>query len=422
MAFTDVEMAILAQLAYAGSTKEMAKDKNPSTAPQRNDSLYDLLVENEVWLREKLGGSYSDALNKLKIKTKNAEYIVVKEEDDKDGSGFAAMAIRDPDKNVTVATRGTEGFNFDYDSTKDVVADIELAYSISTSQQEKMEAFMRALEEENEYEGYYFTGHSLGGNLANYGAMSMKPISKVKGVVTFNAPGFNEALFYKYAAEISVIHDRIINYQNEYDSTSSIMYVPGNIVIVDTSDRGAFNIGDLLGFDDHGINCLTVNGDGFAKKRNQVKGIQTTVIHSAVEWIRNKTGIKAYTTLLGIIEMTVNLGRMAVNVLTSLGEWFNKNFGSRYSTTTLDPQIRIDTAKLRGYAERLGKVNQRLTTLDGRMDDLYFKVGLRDLFNLIHADLWTGSNWRITNCAKYLNETANDFEGTERNVVGQFQG
>ncbi|MBE6920028.1 MAG: DUF2974 domain-containing protein [Ruminococcaceae bacterium] len=121
-------------------------------------------------------------------------------------------------------------------------------------------------------------------------------------------------------------------------------------------------------------------------------------------------------------EVSAIFRKTVLSMIVNASAWFNSNFNSGYRTASFDPTIRVDTAKLRGYAERLGKVNQRLTTLDGRMDDLYFKVGLRDLFNLIHADLWTGSNWRITNCAKYLNETANDFEGTERNVVGQFQG
>ena len=121
-------------------------------------------------------------------------------------------------------------------------------------------------------------------------------------------------------------------------------------------------------------------------------------------------------------EVSAEFRKTVLCLVSNASEWINSNFNSGYKSASANPTIRVDTAKLRGYAERLGKVNQRLTTLDGRMDDLYFKVGLRDLFNLIHADLWTGSNWRITNCAKYLNETANDFEGTERNVVGQFQG
>ena len=85
-----------------------------------------------------------------------------------------------------------------------------------------------------------------------------------------------------------------------------------------------------------------------------------------------------------------------------------------------DAILRVDTAKLRSYAERLTRVNGRIVTLDKELDSLYWKVGLRDLWNLIRADLMTGSNKRILNCAKYLNETAIDFESTERKVVDQF--
>lgn len=104
----------------------------------------------------------------------------------------------------------------------------------------------------------------------------------------------------------------------------------------------------------------------------------------------------------------------------NVNEWFNQNFNSGYKTASSDPMIKVHTAKLRAYAGRLIAVNNRLVSVDRRMDELYLKVGLRDLFNLIQADLLTGSNWRVTNCAKYLDETANDFDAVERNVAGQF--
>ena len=122
------------------------------------------------------------------------------------------------------------------------------------------------------------------------------------------------------------------------------------------------------------------------------------------------------------VEIYSNVKTFYSSVVGNIESFINKNFNWGYKTASADPIVRVDTAKLRAYADRLESVNKRLVTLDKRMDDLYFKVGLRDLFNLIQADLLTGSNWRITNCTKYLNETANDFEGTERNVVGQFQG
>ncbi len=88
--------------------------------------------------------------------------------------------------------------------------------------------------------------------------------------------------------------------------------------------------------------------------------------------------------------------------------------------TTMHPYIRVNTATLRGYADRLAKINQRISTLDRRMDSLYLKVGLRDLWNLLRADLMTGYSGRIANCTKYLYETADDLDTVERNITTKF--
>lgn len=419
MAFTDAEMAILAQLAYYGSKPDK------QTQPSKGDTLHSILTDESVkaYLENKLGADYDVILQGLIDKTDGKDYKIVKSDDDSKGSGFAAIAIKDPENNVTVAARGTEDFDvFGSDaSRRDVVADLELAFSISTSQQKEMEKFMRNLEQEN-YDGYYFTGHSLGGNLATYGAITLDLISKVKGVVTFNAPGFNEAFISKYIAEINAIKNRVNNYQNEYDYVSSIMIVPGPVTIIESSksEYGWFDFDDHLGFDDHSLNALKVRGDGFEAKKNQVKSVQTSIAHDAIEWLRDITGLKDYTILLGVIEIVINVGRAVVDAFNTLSELFSQNTNSGYKAASADPAIRVDTAKLRGYAERLEKVNRRLATLDGRIDDLYFKIGLLDLFNLLQADLLIGSSGRISNCVKYLEETANDFDRTERNVVEQF--
>lgn len=112
---------------------------------------------------------------------------------------------------------------------------------------------------------------------------------------------------------------------------------------------------------------------------------------------------------------------IAVERFTSgVKEWINSKINSGYKAATSNPIIRVDTAKLRAYADRLEKVNRRVINLDKRMDKLYLKVGLRDLFDLLEADLLTGSNKKILNCAKYLDQTANDFDKVERDIVEWF--
>ena len=98
----------------------------------------------------------------------------------------------------------------------------------------------------------------------------------------------------------------------------------------------------------------------------------------------------------------------------------SNNVNSGYQSSSVNQTICVDTVKLRSYADRLKRVNNRLVKLDTRMDDLYQKIGLRDLFQILQADLITGSNGNITNCATFLDETANDFDNTERNVAGRF--
>lgn len=76
--------------------------------------------------------------------------------------------------------------------------------------------------------------------------------------------------------------------------------------------------------------------------------------------------------------------------------------------------IIVDPSKLKGYAQRLSGVNNRITRLDRRLDLLYRKVGLLGLWNLICADALTGYSWRISRCRTYLQQTAADFEAVEK--------
>lgn len=410
MAFTDVEMAILSQLAYCGSTKEVSKSERPSTAVQTGDTLYEVLLENQEWLRSKLGDAYNDAIQRLMTKAENSEYTVVLAEDDKYGTGFAAIAIKDPDNTVTVATRGTEGFSCDYDSRKDVVADVELAYSVSTAQQKEMENFMQALENKG-YDGYYFTGHSLGGNLALYGAITFEPSEKVKGVVTFNAPGFNDKFINKYSREITALYGRTNNYQNEYDSVSSIMTVPGPTTIIESSRQvtGFLNSIGRFFLGDHGLSDLTVSDDGFCAKEHQSKSIQTHVIHSLVEVLIKDTWLPSF------VEIAICFGRFTCKLLEDL-KGYIKNAFTGDSFNSYGTYIKVDTDTLRNYANRLRKVNRRIVSLDKRLDALYTKVGLLDLWNLLQAAALTQYNRKLEKCAGYLDETAYEFEEVERSI------
>lgn len=252
MAFTDVEMSILAQLAYQDIPVDM--------------SLYDVLEQNKNWLKSELGGSFDTHLENLIAKVDSKNYRVVATENSAP-SGFAAYAFKTPDNDVVVAARGTQ-----FSELNDVIADAELAMSVEAQQHRDMEAFVNDLEKYG-YDGYYFTGHSLGGNVATHGAVCVSNPGRVKGVYAYNAPGFNEAYWIYNGWKLRQI-DHIKNFKNEYDYVSSILRTPGETVVIDSAKDSWWH-GD---FGDHSICNYSINDDGtFNKNKTGLKSVQTVL-------------------------------------------------------------------------------------------------------------------------------------------------
>ena len=275
MAFTDVEMAILSQCAYY-------KISNTS----ENVDLDDYLKSHEQDLINDLGKEYKSSISNLINKVDGKDYSIVLQRNDRHGSGFAAMAISDPDNEVTVACRGTQGFSMDYDSKKDVDSDLQLAFLNETDQQAQMKDFVRTLERTGDYSGYNFTGHSLGGNLAMYGALSLSDPDKMNRCATYNAPGFNKEFLRDNDARIDALRNKVFSYQNERDSVSNALNPFGKIIIVEY--RG-IDILHNMGITGHDLGRLKIGKDG-EFKRNHTGRKDTTVIGgllTTVSWVSN---------------------------------------------------------------------------------------------------------------------------------------
>lgn len=91
------------------------------------------------------------------------------------------------------------------------------------------------------------------------------------------------------------------------------------------------------------------------------------------------------------------------------------------SYITENPYICVDTDLLRNYADRLSSLNSRIKNINSRMKNLYLNVGLKDLLNLIQADIVANYNYKIELCKNYLYNTADIFDNTENNIIAAFQ-
>jgi hypothetical protein len=135
--------------------------------------------------------------------------------------------------------------------------------------------------------------------------------------------------------------------------------------------------------------------------------------------------IEGVTTVIAAVLEAANMAEEFINeiiakvveVFTEFTSWARKFFNPGYRYASSHPFIKVDTQKLRNYAERLNAVNNRLNNLDRSLDSLYTKVGLLDVWSLMQADLMTGESWRIKGCISYLEETVEDFETAERKIL-----
>jgi len=332
MAFTDVEMAILSQCAYL---------KNfPDDVAQK--SLHSFLIENKDKLSEKLGKGYDNAINGLLEKTKDQPYKIVQSNDDVDDTGFAAFAVADPNNEVTVACRGTEGFKiWNKNSRQDVYADIQLAYSLQTNQQKQMEVFVQQLEDKG-YDGYYFTGHSLGGNLAMYGSIALSDPTKLRHTATYNAPGFNAIFWEQNRDRINAVSGRMSTYQNEMDAVSDCFVSPGNIVVLE--DAG----GDVNydGISSHGLNAFQISDDNENFDKNQSGVKKPTLV-----------GLGAF----GLTTLTDG-GMLLLSPLISGG----KKVVS-FVSNAFEKEVRVPIGLLREYADQMQTFAETNTSVFDRL-------------------------------------------------------
>lgn len=261
MAFTHEEQAVLSQLAYY----------DISTSPGKPVSLDEVLNNDKIDLDKKLGKEYADVLKGLRKKVAGKDYHIVYKIDDDANTGFVSYAIADPNNEVTVVCRGSEDLSkvlTNKDSQKDLDTDLQIALRQETDQQQKMEEMMDYLGKKG-YDGYYFTGHSLGGNLAIHGAVYLGDTNKVKGVTTFNAPGFNDNYWHNHGIRMKQLNGKITNYENEYDIVSSLFTKPGKTHYVDSNAPGTSV------FDHHSICNFKFGPNGF--KKVKFKGLDTLI-------------------------------------------------------------------------------------------------------------------------------------------------
>ena len=123
-------------------------------------------------------------------------------------------------------------------------------------------------------------------------------------------------------------------------------------------------------------------------------------------------------------ELLQGLYDSLVNMKNGFEKFLDTNFNIGYQYALANPLLVVDTVRMRDYASRLTKVNNRVKNVDNRISKLYGKVikiedligSAQRLSKLIRANVLLGNSPKLTKSAEYLNNAATDFETAEKKI------
>lgn len=418
--FTEVEMMILSKLAYSRiSNSNFNSDGTAKSSVELSSVLNHSSVKNDLY--DEFG---SATVERFIRKVSNGNYKIVKAYDDPNITGFAAIAIEGPqDGTVTVATRGTQmsSANSSDERLKDALTDIQLGFASETDQQRAMDNFMRDLDK---YDSIYLTGHSLGGNLAESGAVGFEDTEKIKGVYTFNAPGQNKEYKKDNWLKILKVKGKIKNYENEGDLVSDINEALGEKIVIKSKSGDSFDA--TSGFENHNLGDMQYEGDQFTRNEDGKKtwihdwgnSTMSEIIMIASYIYKHLPGSKIFDMISHDVldKITPVASRQTTNAV----------YGSSDFIYVSPSGLRTEARKLRMHQADYVDIMKRMTTIittlqedhvwDASATDVFIEnyLGLKVVFEKFGTIM--------TEYATIMDGVANRMEEADNNFATKFEG
>ena len=405
----------------------------------------------------------ADVLQKIHDSDKLSSLEITYTTPEKHGEIRAACFYDPADNDVTIAFRGTGG------SLKQWYNNFEGFGEYEQATQKAARKFVAQLPKDPPYDQIDVTGHSNGGNQAMY-VSALFP-DKIRRCVAYEGQGLSNKAYNKLRDQgyLPAEEGKITNISGQADDVSAILIpIASTSLFVRSNSDNAAGHGSygLLEanegyFDENGnfredayverdklpqiINEVTVFLDSHADTPyvgpilefgadcigifaglafdGGWSNLNPFNLDSWKHWMQAFVRFKA-----SVFEFKVNLikDRMFDQFvfLVQLGESFYQKLSDKIAeflgtggAADAGHVLVVNTGSLNNYAARLNKVNARLGQLDKRMDALYTKVGLYDLWNLIRADLLTKKSGTIRKCVAYLDDTAKAFEKVEKELA-----
>ena len=219
---SDVQMSLAAEIAYLDAN--MGSVNNGSSAKESVNvmNLVDDIINNYQG-RDNLSESQKSQLNtamdikemveKNNLQNEVSSWKIVNSQDNNTDSGFYGCLIETGDNEAIVAFRGSE--NYDAQVLHDWgEADFNLLDNPMTRQQKEAQDFTRMMYEQyGDKYSYSFSGHSLGGNLAQHAYITAPSGMNVNRCTSWDGPGFSDEYIAAHLPQIMQRGSGIDHYQ-----------------------------------------------------------------------------------------------------------------------------------------------------------------------------------------------------------------
>lgn len=353
-------------------------------------------------------------------------------------TGFGAIAFTDGNGNTGFSYRGTDGIQFE--SINDWIDNVEAMASGTSAQTLQAEAFF----DRNRDPGgnNYLYGHSKGGNLAE--SVYANNYRDIQGVHLLNPQPLNP---HSLTADqkLAMKSDKVDIVIIEGDYVWWLGKLPsyGNIRIAKGDGTDPHQYAAIENMFDEDGNIIESKQPwweyvGYFVITGLIGGVQYAYgkigfVYSCVvriyDFLKNDLLPEVQKFIAEVInavkkfanevkEFVTELQNFFADTVDRIASWLKKKLGIQSADDYVkeNPYINADPQTMREYAYRLDDVNRRLLRLDGDLNDLYLQVRLRDLDNILKANIVTSYSVYVKRSSTFLKKAAEKLENAENRI------
>lgn len=211
MSYTDEQMLIATQIAYIDFDEEAVSSGNYTVM-----ELLEMMAQSDGEKAEN-ARSLIERINCSETAKICGTWKIKDIGNYQNTTGMYACMIETGEDEAMVAFRGSESDSWDQGIKDWVIADLGLLNSVLTTQQISAEIYTQYIYEKygERYKSFGFTGHSLGGNLAEHAVItaSDEMKKKISRCVNMDGPGYSVAYVAAHAGDIKASKGLIEHYQ-----------------------------------------------------------------------------------------------------------------------------------------------------------------------------------------------------------------